>query len=540
MMDLNIAMATIALPPLRPRSVEQWLARLPLADPCRCGASLMQLLAAMAEAPLAPADRCRLLQLCAVSLRQLLPSLGDRFWHQPHPLPQPSWMASQRLLQLLEYYTSGWRMLTQQPVAGWWQRRQRRHHQRLASHYLLASYEQLLESRRDAGFVDPHGLWRDACRLYLEAQQQQQAHHTHPDPLEQPQRNYSISDRFRRLLLLSLLAPGRVSPRQLMEIRATLPYWLTRLELREGSLKEALNDASICYVLLPDHDRPPLPPQLFINHPPTTRVLMLRCDAIAQELRALLQTPSTTTTAAPRLSQPSLRVLLHHWCEPPLRQQSRHPCHQSVSLLAGLDGVHHQLLAEQPVTTDATPVTAFGLVADGHWQDLSAHATAIEMDGAAHHYACDRAELLDRSEDGCRLQLPLNHRQQWRVGGVIAIRDTADSAWRCGTLRWSSEEPDQQRVQLGVQLLCEQCRPCWLQIDRPGVATARIAVIHGYDRQRRPILLLPPINGYQQAQLRLFHEGDMQGEAIQCRSALLESPLMEMGYIIASPDGDKP
>jgi len=525
----------------RRNAIRAWVDSLPLANLGETARLLYERLSYLNAHKLSPADRFAILEAIRPALDLVLQSLGRHYRHQDLPLSGRPALVAKLARELLVMMVIGYQLVLR-PLAGtspWAQvtrsgRRVEALHRRL--HYLgrmLLDDFQLYRKH-------PKGLWREIHATYLEALQGNLQDRPVDSEEVHPPRGSTISNLYKRILLLSLSAPYRMLQGEVQRVDRALHRWapLSRLQPLEPRLS-----TSALYLVEPGVDLPPryrddlAGGDIHAWALDTNRL----SDAIARELEALgTASPADeghlADPAAP-LGAELLGRLALAWGLGGARATARESSDAELDLIYGIGAIIRALDRDpapqglgSPPDSEASvgavypPETPVGrsvwdlarmpvdediAIRDG---ELSrAPWSRTRPDTMVHR---QRSRIIDRSPRGFHLHLSGRGTGPRRVGELVAATDpdagTKGCAWRVGVIRWMrANSADDVRV--GVEILSDHPEPvvlCWQRHEQGDtVSVASLLLGDAGEDESRVVLLTPAFFPAAGDRLKLRHGG---------------------------------
>lgn len=333
------------------------------------------------------------------------------------------------------------------------------------------------------------GMWRLPHALHAFAQEVELAEQAVADPLIE---GGSLSARaaYLQALLLAASSPHRFSARELRDAEAVIRCVAGACGLAParspGLAVDAQADAGPAYVAQDALGTD----VLALDVEPAVRIFEERCALLPAGVDQVeLPQPGG---GVQRVRVEFLRRLQAGWVTA-ARGHGRLAASHVLEVAVGMHALHYAL-AGVDFATFVRRVHSEAIAAGQH-ELASTSAWPVGADGAAP--LVFRADVLDQSEGGYRLRLPIdgNEGARLRVGDMIGLATAADSAderdWMVGVVRWLSHADVGELV--GVELIHRTARAAGLRLvgaDGKPLAPQRAVELPGTDGQASLSLLV--------------------------------------------------
>ncbi|MGM0594453.1 MAG: hypothetical protein ACQETD_07955, partial [Pseudomonadota bacterium] len=234
----------------RPAAVERWVAELPMGNIGEAARQLYQALQQLNRLRIPPGRRLEVLERLGGPLSLILESLRQRYSGSHFPLPAKVLRTAQFSSQLLSEVVIGYQAVLEGEEESSILFRLTHHKMwPLAVHRLIYYLGQILLNARQIHRPYPAGVWLAVHRLFYEAERHGRTGVEVELP-GAPQQRESLSEAYRRTLLLTLLEPQLFTRAQMEEIDRLMPVWLEYAALR------SVDDESDGYCIRLDVDAP--------------------------------------------------------------------------------------------------------------------------------------------------------------------------------------------------------------------------------------------------------------------------------------------
>ena len=285
----------------------------------------------------------------------------------------------------------------------------------------------------------PKGMWRHVHRLYDDAQ----TLHLLDSEIGSSALNArgdSISDAYKRTLLLGLCGPYQLPIHAIERVNASLKPWARHVELTE--IPEA--DRTECrFVIEHDSDQPgmpQLPRASLINRGhclilDTTHLVVL----LHQNLKTAMEQsvddhPADASKQSISDDVDLLRALITQWGIHPIRKTPRKRCQQRCSFVVGfrtVAAVLRQIEMQSSGTNSNADVRHVLKGTFGYQQHMSQTADDTMYNVEAHN----------ESATGIHLALDSQQNVQVRIGELVALRPNSHSqVITIGIVRWATND----------------------------------------------------------------------------------------------------
>lgn len=464
------------LPPGRSRrasekAVRDAVAQLPLANPVQAASEAEQVLDGMLATTWDGGERIAALEHLRAPVTALRAGAGQRVGAESHPLPQAAseWVTTvQRLhAKLADGYALGLHELC--APAGKLPRFKGKLAAQAAVRGLVCSTHALLWAARC--YQTPRAwLWRRAHVLHAFADvlgvAGQQVADEVPDGVP-----CSAREAYAQMLLFAISNPYRFTAREQDEawkVCHSLAGLATLARASQGIGVDTSADAGPGYV--PEERVAADSEIVCVDMVPLERALDERVAMLPEGVKSLnLPRPGGGNVAT---SAPFLRRLRAGWSSAP-RGHVRLGATHALDIVVGMHALHHALAGNLDFATFVRQVQDDANAAGQ--RDVS---PAWKVASDATRPAVFRGEVLDQSEGGYRLRLPVADGLRVRIGDVLGLAPEVEDAdthdWMVGVVRWLRQQGDD--LLLGIELLGREARAAGLRAittDGAGLAPQR-------------------------------------------------------------------
>lgn len=302
-------------------------------------------------------------------------------------------------------------------------------------------------------FSLPATLWSDLNQLYFYAAQ----HELHElNTAEDDQPNTSISLSFKKILLMAIADPQRLSSQDIKRVIDYISRYASHAQFKGLGLID--NPAGIFYVYLHSDSAPVAYTKHRIEANPKYDIFLVTVDLARLVYKQITQLKSELATgtgdkntALAELAQdPSyldlLTYLIKHWSQSPKRMFDRKRKSESMEIGIGISAAHYLYQADH-----AAAAAGSRLIAESEPAKPGAHAIKQK-------YTPSRWVVLNLSAGGIALRKPPSIKENLRVGSLLCLRDATAKHWSVGVVRWAANNEDYQ-IDIGTQLISPAAKP---------------------------------------------------------------------------------
>lgn len=499
----------------RPKSVEQWLAQLPVADPNVTGRRILDVLEAASATKLKPEARLGHLTQLERIVAYVVDSLRKRYHLQPLPLPSRSAQAARLLFQLSEAMVRGYRLvLLTDPRGLFGLRRGQRARAQLGvcrhTGVVLMECWQLYRRPPPGVWITLHGSWRVASAQRIHRRQM---------PALDGRR--SVDDVYKQLLLTAACDPWRMPRGQVQVVHRMLGELA-----RYAVFGEVDGKGGPAFLVNAEGDEEPCPVDAAQGQP-TENALYLQTDGLCRVLSERRDKQLRTDRGGDDRGDDdatTMQDMIDALARTTSRAFDRSPQRGSVSLVFGLSRIRRVLeVASEKAATEpvgngsdfgATELTWEGAedLDDDIWEISSQlradaeHLVAAPVEGfSGREYGDAETEqergwhLVNRSPGGYCLHCPENSGSRARVGEIVLLSHIEGGHGGRGetaVVRWLKREGG-AGMRIGVELLGTEPLPVMAAVLNPDMATTdpreSLLLQAGPDGKPDETLVVPPM-----------------------------------------------
>lgn len=488
-------------PDIRPKVLKAWLAELPMAHAIDAGQQLLDGLCEINQSFIAAGARYATLELLHPAVHKICSTLQRSHRDATFPLPAGHCLMTTLNQQLLEEMANGYkqaitdRLLDDTSAVN-------------LEALTLAQVDKILLGSlwRTVNYLgalllecyliyapEPEGAWQDLHRLYQFAEQHLLHIYTVEIAPDDPPAPVTLSESYKRILLLSLCNPYHLMPDEAATLFHQLGAWAANVKLTRIAGNQSLAGN---FIIDLNADLPPLyaAPSKSQAMPAQGRLidvgaLLTQLDGHVHALRANLKDKQVRKLPclAERRDYDLYLRLKHSWEMRHDRRFARSAQSSNVVMVTGLSACHHFIseMAEFTPEDDETTLRDFedsevdpytqhrqttrrpydaGHTADV-WQQIyakakvptkSAHSQGPARDTT--RFAANHWQQRNTGRGGLAVFCVNDCRASVRVGELVTYKrnpvNTPDT-WHLGVIRWL-RAPDFASIELGIMALTEQ------------------------------------------------------------------------------------
>lgn len=478
-MALNLKLPILEDKPLinaetRPQKIALFISTLPLSKPLEAASLLQDEMEILNRQKVAADARIKALEAYLPIVSSLTEHLATEYCIAPLPLPllaRSNADAAKSLWQELGY---GYKLAVVDmenklfSLGG----------SKLTAHALRRAMENLSQLAMvyyQTYFAPPAAIWSDLHQLYLHAVQQS----LHETEINIDGATSSINLIYKQALLMSLADPQHLSPKDIKLAADYIERFADHTQLQ--GIAPLDNPAGIFLISL-NTDKPPIPYVKNVKKTDGANDILLITMDLARQLHQhikMLQTGNITRNsglpdnASEGRYLDILVYLIKHWGASPKRIYNRSRKNDGVELGIGIAAAHYFVNSENHYTSPkaASDVT-----------EIPVYISNIPA-ASQKKFNTSRWHALNISAGGMALRRFPNAEGNVRVGELLSVKNSNDSNWSVGVLRWVSTN-EQQQLDIGTQLIAPEAKAA-------GARTPE-------QSQFEPVLLLPELSAIKQ------------------------------------------
>ncbi|MDN5848850.1 MAG: hypothetical protein L0H63_04310 [Nitrococcus sp.] len=471
----------------RPRSIEDWLQNLPVANLGLTSRTIYESLHSSNRQELPPSMRLHYLEQLREIVRYIGAGLRKQYLGRGLPLRAKPTRIVTLAVRLLQEMALGYEILVETA---------REHHSlRFSRRHFACALDRAIRYRARVLLENwvvyqpaPVGTWRRLHDLYAITEQSGLGEQRVADPLlDGPHKRSTPAQAYRQVLLLAAAAPQRMHHSDILDAYRLLEHWASAAQLVKADhprAGEALFRVSFAL------DEPALPCAIGAPGPQrrfliTNPLLRLIEQEFAGTAKGAFWRRKPLTDINPELSS---RLLLALGAVEGRRRQSRMRINTRVQAILGLSAIHRVLSHDlgQEFETVVDPMHERFQSREVHSVDFEERNvwdliypttlnTVTESEqrqpkhDASQHLQPEESldwSLVNVSAGGYCLVSGPEQNLRAHVGELIAIRDITDGGrpWQLGAVRWM-RAMSEQTLQIGMQILALNPSPIQLRAE---------------------------------------------------------------------------
>lgn len=516
-----------------PKYARAWLDSLPLADAAESARELYQTLYTINRQELSPQTRFELMEMYQGPVATASSALQAHVTSPASPLtPKRRQLAEfiRRLdIEMANGFKCGLVDLIRSSIS--WGKKSRLVSGTGGALWYLG--EVLLKSYQ-AYMPYPAGVWREIHEMYRYAEQTQRE----GEPIDisfggTDEKNRTISENYRRILLLGLANPYQLPQNECNLISQLLVDWSAKTRLdRDLNVDNAAGQ----FVVDLKKDAPPTPFPRGSVRPEHDGLRVLNAIELVHAVHGYVnrlrkgESPRSLELGLELLGDncsEMFRRLVRSWGLVARRRHTRLRRNNYVFVCVGINALHFFSSSQKPFVppeergvADAAPVPTDAAEGDANrdeaYVDLDEpiedpripDTAAIKPDGPAQRptefYRVDRWHVRDLGPQGMSMVRQGEAGTNLRIGDLVGIERIDDiGQWNVGVARWL-KSPDQHILEIGVELLAPEVAP---------VAVKRADIGPDHDPRYTRGLLLPAVDALQRPASVVVPRGVFRPEA---------------------------
>ncbi|MEM6575615.1 MAG: hypothetical protein AAF736_15170 [Pseudomonadota bacterium] len=479
------------------KSFDEWLASLPLANVTAAGNELLSGVQELNHTRVSARFRLHALENVTEPCLAVVNVLDKQYHDAVFPLNDKIDKTGRTVIHFFRELALGYRLVAHQlanessrfSVVG-------RRPGALAIHRALSCCEQLIFRCGQLYRAPPTGTWSEVHTLYAFAVQNGLENRAMTDTLGWANRSHRICDIYKRVALLGLCDPQRLSQRSIIQVHKACEIWRDDTTVRSGRASADQFAVAI------DSDCAPL---LVLKDDPLDGDFVFDLGDLKSRLQKLLTAENGSSRDIPLkahghetliLDGMLLRQLTATWGQRIERRHKRLPATHKARIVIGLNGIHFMAAGEQSF---------------GQFLEETGNERLTQQAGSINNWVAGsdqrfrppihEAEILNQSLGGYRLRFEKPENMQIRVGELVAISTTSiserDAIWMVAAVKWL-QAPDPDEVEVGLSVLGQDFKPAAVLADLPGrrVPPARGLLARGFNSKdaSKQYLLVPPFH----------------------------------------------
>ena len=511
------------------RCLDQWLDSLPLADMSAAGNELLTGLQELNHSQVRARFRFRSLERLVEPVMAVVGALDKNFQESAFPLTEKCNKIGRLSVQFFREVSLGYR-ITADHLCGSTTALNFINRKTGAScvHRALSALEQMHYRLSLLYQQVPQDVWSEIHTLYAFARQNEIHDCRFVGTIGWLQDQFSIDDVYKRIAIVGISDPSRLSQRGIRHIYRASELWSRRCDINAGG-GAGKQGSSDCFDIHVDVD---LPPQLEGHNtderPPD---LVFDVGRLKKWLKNILEQSDDPLREIPFriegretliLSANLLQQLVNTWAVQVKRDFQRMPAQHEIKLIVGINGIHFNLSGEMTFEQFLDGVDEF--VFTGPAEEVNSWLPSGDLQQSPRIYA---AQVLNQSLGGYRLRLAELQDLHLRVGELVSVCASSisptDAVWMVGVVRWLHASGADE-LEVGVSLIGQSARPTALLPPKEG--RRKVAPIRG--------LMINDFQPNQTDQLSLLVPGFFaknQGKVLICYRDGLEMKVGNVSFL---------
>jgi len=502
---------------IRPKKVKTWIETLPKANLGETSRLIYNALVETNTTKYHYNDRTRFLEILQEHLHYITEGMRKHFIGVGFPLPEKSKKVASATRKIYTEIATAYKISLNDMLSSHSLFTDNRLLTLILHRTMTSLSRELLTSYQIYSPYRKH-IWHEMHKIYSIAKHKK-CHRTAINTADQQHsRKTTISDEYKRILLLSLASPYCLRHGEVNRIYSALDQWSDLIDIIEFS-KQAYSKGVFAVDTKSD-----LPPRYLAINPNDTRTshfLLITTEQLTNKLRHEIQHSDDVNTTTilpgldgqqPDLSHDLLRKMLSYWGHIPKRAFPRSSKGEKVSIAMGLNSAHKIIFDtatrknknrknqfNEPAKFESISVSNSAESNNDVWNRVypasdmvnnliefeSVTETTISDAQLEKHYKTENWEIVNESAAGYCIRCNNGCASKVQVGELIGIRRSGDGhtwKWGIGAVRWMKFS-ESRELQLGIQMITPDAAAIGLKI------TADKNVIENYHRT----LMLPKL-----------------------------------------------
>ena len=508
------------------RCLDQWLESLPLANMSAAGNELLSGLQELNHSKTGARFRLQALERLTEPVMAVVGALDKKFQESAFPLDEESDKVGRVTVQFFRELSLGYR-LTADQVCGSTTRLNFINRKTGAAciQRALSALEQMLYRSSLLYQQVAQDVWSEIHTLYAFARQNAIHERRFVDTIGWFTNQFSIDDVYKRIALVGISDPSRLSQRNIGNVYRASELWSRRCDIIESDLLPK-KVSSHCFEIHVDAD---LPPQLMRQSTTDSSPdLILGIRRLKKWLKEILDESTDPLREIPFkiegreplvLSANLLQQLVNNWAVQVKRGFQRMPAQHEIKLITGINDIHFNLSGD--MTFDQFLDTVGDITFASSVGAVNGWLPAGELLQSPGIFP---AQVLNQSLGGYRLRLVELQDMHMRVGELVSVCaasiSESDALWMIGVVRWLHAVGNDE-LEIGVSLIGQAARPTGLLLPEDKerqVPPFRGLLINDFQPNQvdRLSLLVPGFYAKNQGEARICYreDSDMKIEQI--------------------------
>ncbi|MEM7218084.1 MAG: hypothetical protein AAF515_06935 [Pseudomonadota bacterium] len=416
----------------------------------------------------------------------------------------------------------------------------------IACHRTMSGLSQTL-LRSCQHYVAPSvNLWLELNQIFKVAEQMEFADIKFEDPETEAPVALSLSELYRRTLLLACAKPNQLRSRQLTQVYNALESWVAETKLTDDA------DAALFCIDL-DKDEPPRYTRL-VKERSAPSLRGLQTSVLVYELEAFVRGDDHRVAIPENFEIPMVNHLAACWGEIAKRSFRRAPASGPMKVALGMRAAHYFISggvsfanqlsgADALIKREINPFMPFKLdtpaetALDPWARRIPENPNIIEpekilvdankTEEVSEDLSIYDTEIVDTSPGGYRIAWKSETPSNLQAGDIMAVREAEDERWCISVLRWVRHLDGE--TQTGLELMAPRAIPVAIRVikKKGGLSDySRALLLPDMAAIRQPATLIAPAILFQEQQK--IH---LQRQGIQATAQLQEERLRTETFI---------
>lgn len=484
-----------------PKYVQAWIESLSPFSNLDSTRELYQGLCALNRETLDPKKRYTLTQMYEGPVREACASLQSSFHSVAFPMPTKLRRVAAFVCQLNREMARAYMLCLQNLSMTWlmpWRRRQMlvmpaERALYYLSEVLLRSYQVYLPYSAD--------IWRSAHAAYRLAE----LHGRHNERIDVHENkeavSTSVSQRYRRLLLLGTANPYQMPFGECMTVHRFLGQWAHQVPLM---LAAPQHDNGACFLVDLSTDTPPVAAGRTSTNIDTSNFRWLDISELTRTLHGMLRRLERGESATSlQLGVECLDSVCHDMLQrlhrvfgqAVSRRHSRIKRHETVMICAGIGALHFFAGGQKPFAAPESQAasdvsTTVDMTDDETYLSLDEPSTGTSPTATPESFRVDRWHVHDVSPQGLMLSQESGSSVKFRIGDLLGIqRMSVPGHWSAGLVRWC-KTLGEKGTEIGVELIAPDVTPTSITSTTDSNASQPALMLPAVEATRHPASVL--------------------------------------------------
>jgi hypothetical protein len=471
---------------IRSKKVEKWIESLPKANLGETSRLIYNALVETNKTKYSYHDRTRFLEILQEPLHYITEGMRKHFVGVGFPLPDKSKKIATATRKIYTEIATAYKIALDNMLSSHSLFSDNRLLTLILHRTITSLSRELLTSYQVYSPYRKH-IWNELHKIYAVAEEKKCHRTTVTDADQDNSRKTSISDEYKRILLLSLASPYCLRHGEVNKIYAALDQWSDLIDLLEFS-KQVYSKGVFTVDTKSD-----LPPRYLAINPSdfnTAHFVLISTERLTSKLRHEIQHSDDNNSNTllgldmqrQDLSHTLLRKLLNYWGHIPKRAFPRSAKDEKISVAMGLNSAHRIIYEtatgknnkrksqfNEPAKFESISLLKDGKSSNDVWNKVypnsdstnniiefeSATETTISDEQLEKHYSTESWQIVNESAGGYCIRCKDGCASKVQVGELIGIRRSGDGhtwKWGVGSVCWMRFS-ESRELQLGVEMI---------------------------------------------------------------------------------------